>query len=542
MTSSSINILHNCSDVISPKLPMVSNKVKIGASASSFDKAVVSNDLSDDFELIENEKKKRRSARILAASAAARTIAVPSQVIPTASDTTIPVTSTSIRPDDAPHPLHSSNQIAITTESTRYAQTRYPFPPYCIRFNSRSVMPNHVKECLSNHCKEKHHFSLNVLNCRSPVNHSGNYFDILLYLKEAVSFSFLHNQKNWPDTFNSESYSLPSLPSMPPQLSLLVKHVDLRIDFKEFSSDVKAHYPEVQNVIRLKNKFQDDIKLVKLELTSPAVREKLLNDRKITIGYIVYAVEEYLAPAFVLICSKCMGIGHFKKQCSQLKSTCSTCGDLVDDLKFHKCPKLEKCIHCGENHKSNSLKCQAVKTFRAELTRKLLSPFNSTNSVMADDRVSMINQNLIYNCSNFPVIPSVQSSSSNVMMGKLNDVFDKLSEVNTHLLNLQSKYDRFERFMMEKNEIDASLQENLHVLSSQSSELKKDMVLNERVLNQHNNVLTKLLLLMLEELVDLILMQNQDKNKKPLNADLKLKMERYVIQLKKAKEGEQFTF
>lgn len=237
-----------------------------------------------------------------------------------------------------------------------------------------------------------------------------------------------------------------------------------------------------------------------------------------------------------------MGIGHFKKQCSQVKSTCCTCGDLVDDLKLHKCSKLEKCIHCGENHKSNSLKCQVVKTFRAELTRKLLSPFNPTNSVTSDDGVNMINPNLIYNCSNFPVIPPPQSSSSNVMMGKLNDVFDKLSEVNTHLLNLQSKYDRFERFMMEKNETDASLQENLRVLSSQSSELKKDMVHNDRILNQHNNVLTELLLPMLEELVDLVLMQNQDKNKKSLNADLKSKMERYVIQLRKAKEGEQFSF
>lgn len=542
MTSSSINILHNCSDDISPQLPMVSNKTKIGAPASSIGNAVVSNDLSDDFELMENKKKKRRSARILAASTTGDTIAVPSQVIPTVSDTTVPSTSTSIRPDVTPHLLHYSNQISITTESTRYAQTRYPFPPYCIRFNSGSVLPNHVKEGLINHCKEVHHLALNIINCRSPVNHSGNHFDILLYLKDALSFSFLLNQKNWPDSFNNVPYSLPSLPSIPPQLSLLVKYVDLRIDLKEFSSDVKARYPEVQNVIRLKNKFQNDIKLVKLEFTSPVVREKLLNDKKITIGYIVYEIEEYLAPAFVLICSKCMGIGHFKKQCSQSKSTCSTCGDLVDDLKVHECSKIEKCIHCGESHKSNSLKCHVVKKFRADLTRKLLSPLNPINPVTTNDGINMINPNLIFNRSNFPVIPPLQSSSSNVMMGKLNDVFDKLSEVNTHLLNLQTKYDRFERFMMEKNEIDASFQENLRVLSTQSSELKKDMVHNDRIVNQHNNVLTKLLLPMLEELVGLILMQHQDKYKKPLNADLNSKMERFVSQIKKAKEGEQFLF
>ncbi|CAF4850518.1 unnamed protein product, partial [Rotaria sp. Silwood2] len=33
-------------------------------------------------------------------------------------------------------PSSHSQQISITTESTRYAQTRYPFPPFIIRFNA----------------------------------------------------------------------------------------------------------------------------------------------------------------------------------------------------------------------------------------------------------------------------------------------------------------------------------------------------------------------------------------------------------------------
>ena len=69
----------------------------------------------------------------------------------------------------------------------------------------------------------------------------------------------------------------------------------------------------------MKNKFQNNIKLIKLELTSVYVRDQLLNDKKILADYITYEIEEYLAPASVLICSKCMGIGHFKKQCTQIK-------------------------------------------------------------------------------------------------------------------------------------------------------------------------------------------------------------------------------
>ncbi|CAF4864474.1 unnamed protein product, partial [Rotaria sp. Silwood2] len=44
----------------------------------------------------------------------------------------------------------------------------------------------------------------------------------------------------------------------PPQLSLLIKNVDLRLDFNEFCQEIQTHYPQVKNVIRLKNKFNND--------------------------------------------------------------------------------------------------------------------------------------------------------------------------------------------------------------------------------------------------------------------------------------------
>jgi hypothetical protein len=430
----------------------------------------------------------------------------------------------------------------ISNESTRYAQTRYPFPPFCIRFNSDKVTPNHIKESLIDHCKNAHQLDLKILNCRLSYGSYGSQYDILLFLKDALSFSFLMDHKHWPDAFNNVPFIIPTWPPIPPQLSLLVKNVDLRIDFNEFCMDVKTRYPQVKNVVRLKNKFQNEIKLVKLEFTSSVIRDKILDDKKIIIGYIAYEIGEYLAPAYVLICSKCMGIGHFKKQCTQSKSTCRTCGNLVDDLKLHKCSNVDKCIHCGQNHKSNSLKCQMVKSFRAELTRKILSSGNPLSSCMpiGCNNMNMNSSNMVVNGSNHPIVPPL-SLPHNVMLSKLDDLLVKISEMNVHLSNIKFKCDRFEQFMIENNESDSSMKENLNLLSSQTTDLKNETVANSRLVQQHDNLLMKVIIPMFEHLSGLIISLNQDKRGNHVNADVKLKLERYITQMKKAKEGKQFT-
>jgi hypothetical protein len=53
-------------------------------------------------------------------------------------------------------------------------------------------------------------------------------------------------------------------------------------------------------------------------------------------------------------------------------------------------------------------------------------------------------------------------------------------------------------------------------------------------------MVTKLLIPMFEDLFSLIASQNHDKKGNPLDADLKCKLERYRIQMKKAKEGKRF--
>ncbi|CAF0908716.1 unnamed protein product [Rotaria sordida] len=255
--------------------------------------------------------------------------------------------------NDNQHHLSSYNFV-ITNESTRFAQTRYPFPPFVLRFGSGKVKSNQVKENLIDHCKKIHQFDVHVINCGSSSNVlSANEYDILIYVKDAVSFSFLLEQAHWPKAIGNNNNYFPSAPAIPPQLCLLIKNVDLRIDFDEF----------------------------------------------------------------------------------------------FDDMKNHICSKIEKCIHCGQNHKSSSLKCPVVKSFRTELTRKILQLNNHSTP-----DTNLMNKNIIFNSTNFPPPPPPKSStlSINPMTIKLDELINKLSEAKNHLANLEAKHDKFEQFILEK--------------------------------------------------------------------------------------------
>ncbi|CAF4209837.1 unnamed protein product [Rotaria sordida] len=383
--------------------------------------------------------------------------------------------------NDNQHHLSSYNFV-ITNESTRFAQTRYPFPPFVLRFGSGKVKSNQVKENLIDHCKKIHQFDVHVINCRSSSNVlSANEYDILIYVKDAVSFSFLLEQAHWPKAIGNNNNYFPSAPAIPPQLCLLIKNVDLRIDLDEFCDDIKTNHPH----------------MVKLELTSSFSRDELLNRKRIIVNYISYDIIEYLAPANVLICSKCMALGHFKKQCTQIKETCRTCGEQVDDMKNHICSKTEKCIHCGQNHKSSSLKCPAVKSFRTELTRKILQ---LNNHSIPD--TNLMNKNIIFNSTNFPPPPPPKSStlSINPMMVKLDELINKLSEVKNHLTNLEAKYDKFEQFILEKYCNDEIITKKVNDISNNHMDLKKNGVQQSLYIDRHENLFCKLLILMFEDL------------------------------------------
>ncbi|CAF1229905.1 unnamed protein product [Didymodactylos carnosus] len=154
-----------------------------------------------------------------------------------------------------------------------------------------------------------------------------NEYDILIYVKNSESFSCLYDENKWPNLIGEEKFVLPLKPSIPPQLSIVIKNVGYRIDFASFCDDLKAAYSGVEKTVRLRNKDQFETKLVKVEFNNGETRDKILKRGKIIANYISYDVDEYIGQAKVLICSKCMSRGHFKRQCRQAQHTCRVCGD-----------------------------------------------------------------------------------------------------------------------------------------------------------------------------------------------------------------------
>ncbi|CAM4775765.1 unnamed protein product [Rotaria magnacalcarata] len=336
---------------------------------------------------------------------------------------------------------NSSSIIKLTDEAKLFAQSRYPFPPFIIRFPTPYIH------------EQKFGYRKASAKC------SSNECDLLLFVKNSYSFSILYDEKNWPQSILDLTYTRPSTLSIPPQLSLIIKNVSLSIDFADFTNEIKASYPNVRNVIRMKHKNQLNIKLVKLEFSEPGQRDEILNRGKIFVHFLTYDVEGYLAPARVLICSKCMGLGHFRKQCKQTQDTCKKCGQTYDDVNNHTstCTQLQ-CIHCQGNHMSNDMKCPKVKQFRADLTKFLLSP-----AIQANHQGNYLN----LNSTNFPPLNSAQrhttfnhnpnsnhwspnTGSTNSIINKIDTLVNSMNQLNVMLDKMVNKNHELDQFMKDK--------------------------------------------------------------------------------------------
>ncbi len=163
-------------------------------------------------------------------------------------------------------------------------------------------------------------------------------------------------------------------PSIPPQLSAVIQNVSFNIDWEDFTADLKSNYPDIVQVVRLKNRTLQDLKLVKIEIKSVKLRNEILEQEFINIANTRHKVVEYLALANVLICSRCMVIGHFQKNSPQQnKVTCKTCGGKCSDITDHAFSGVPKYIDCGDAHHSNDSKCLSSRTI-VQLSLELCSP------------------------------------------------------------------------------------------------------------------------------------------------------------------------
>ncbi|CAF4646630.1 unnamed protein product, partial [Rotaria socialis] len=457
----------------------------------------------------------------------------------------------SLRTTDARTIAHEnrSNQQSnrITSESARYAQTRFPFQPFIIRFSSGKVKEKQAAQELVKHYKDIQHTDMSIAHIRqSTLKCQQNDYDLLIYVKDSLSFITLFDQQNWPKKIDGMDFTFPSTPSFPPQLAFIIKNVDLQMNMDDFTNEVKTTYPEIHNVIRLKNKFQNNIKLIKIEILSSMKREEILNKGKIIVQSMTYDVEAYLAPADVLICSKCMGIGHFRRQCTEADETCKVCGTSCPDLRQHKCSTVIKCIHCDGDHHSNALKCPIVKSYRSTLTKKLLSvnrpppPPSAWSNNNNNNGNANINNNYQHNWSDYPQLPPPQqqnipySAVSNEMINKIGELIGSMQKFNDTLKRIEKKNQDFEQFIVDSKNNDASLFKKLDQLNEKDKDYKKVHTQHDIKLTRHENVFTKLVLPMLDEIAKFMVNINVDINRGVLNADFQVTINRMRAQLNNA--------
>ena len=224
------------------------------------------------------------------------------------------------------------------------------------------------------------------------------------------------------------------------------------------------------------------IKAVKLELNSGNVRKQILDSKKLLVGGISYQVEEYMAQAHVLVCSQCMGIGHFRKNCPQQQmQTCNVCGDISTDIQLHKqnCTGISKCIHCGGDHRSNDTKCPRIKDYRAALTKSLLA-----NRLGHQVTASLVPR---LSTTEFPVLGLANTpkiGKQDYTRNQEQDNVGKIDQVLEKLEIIQKQMTAFTNFIDEKNKKDEVLQNKVDQIESQMSSMNEDLSATQTILVQ----------------------------------------------------------
>ena len=310
---------------------------------------------------------------------------------------------------------------------------------------------------------DKHQRVLKLIGFRESTTRcsTSTECDVLLFIKNSLSFSILYEDENWPPSLCDLPYTRQTLPSLPPQPSLLIKNVGLATDFDQFTNELKTRYSDLQNVIQMKNKEQMNIKLVKLEFIKTVQRDAVLASGRIFVNSLSFEVAEYLAPARVQICSKCMGIGHFRKQYAQKEDTCRKCGENHSDIKEHinSCSKL-RCVNCHSVHMSNDPRCPKVKQYRADLTRFFLASSIPANTVGVNLDPMFIEFPPLNTAQrptlfNYPFNKRINNTTTNnsidLVLGKLEDINKKIEKLTTKTENVEDGLNRIRKTMEELN-------------------------------------------------------------------------------------------
>ena len=343
--------------------------------------------LSGDVELSKKKKTKTKMDQhdVRSRSSSSSTIStIPSNLSTSSSNTN------SVR-TNVPPPNNTRSQINIVTrnptdlvvntseishQARRYAETRYAFPPFIIKFHN-DVDEKLILKSIVNHYTDIYKIDLSLAGHRLKDKR-----ELLLFVENRESFATLYDDEKWPTAIDSLNYVKIKPSHLPAQFSVILRNVPLDIEINQLLDEIKEEYPDVTNAFRISNKNKQPTPIVRLDIKSIKIIDELLSKKFIYMNHLRISVAEYLAPAKVLICSKCFMIGHFRSSCKSVLDVCKTCGTGVPDMKQHKdvCINKQCCVRCGAGHDSNDYRCPEIKSYRAALTKSLLASTDTINN------------------------------------------------------------------------------------------------------------------------------------------------------------------
>ena len=334
------------------------------------------------------------------------------------------------------------NTTEVTQQAIRFAETRFAFPPFIIKFK-QSVDENLVIKYITNHFACKYNSNLGFAGHRLKDKR-----ELLLFVNIRESFIMLFDDQKWPTTIESLNYEKILPNHLPPQFSIVLRNVPTDINTNELLTNIKNEYNDITNAHRILNKNNQPTSFIRLDIKNVNVLDELLGKKFIYFNNIRLGVTEYLAPAKVLVCSKCFQIGHFRATCKNTLEICRICGAAVNDINQHKqsCDKKICCTRCKGAHEANDVRCPDIKTYHAVLTKSLLA---STNRANNHHQQSNTGTNFRYNDQDFPLLnvnnqhnqhKSLNPSNYSKQIDELFNKVDNLNQNLNRLLELNNNY------------------------------------------------------------------------------------------------------
>ncbi|CAF1279875.1 unnamed protein product [Didymodactylos carnosus] len=411
----------------------------------------------NDFIPVRNNKKTKINHQITTGSEtdSSASYTVPNQATSINTDSVIDSTSSYLQiPKRQTNNIRSNDIInGISQQARRFAETRYAFPPFIIKFN-QNVAENVIIQDLVQYYR-----NINNIKIEFDGHRLKQKQELLLFVKNRESFAALFDEKTWPQTLGTFKFTRVVPKHLPPQFSIVLRNVPTDVNIDDLLRDIQVDYLDVINAFRIINKEKQPTTLVRLDISNPMIMNDLLSKKFIYANNVRYSLMEYMSPVKVLLCSKCFEIGHFRSSCTHQLDVCKTCGEEAADIQQHllQCNKRQNCVRCKGDHESNDVRCPMIKSYRSALTKSLLTTTTSKNN---NDQ----NKQGYFQVadSEFPLLDNRRSNQYNDRLSTLESRIIQLDDNLNRIIDMNERFETVlnkQKQLIEVQQIDVTFQQ-----------------------------------------------------------------------------------